>query len=226
MIQTEYRTGAYKNPFRYYTDLKFRDFDTINVNSASAANVRFEQGPFRIRLCPGADEFTKVSQHKKTLNIDAVFKHSYQNNPNSYILIISCPKIAELRTSARYGTNGGVFIDTVVKDEWNMRKVLINGFKQDRMIIRQDYGSRVYLANNGIGVLDAAIGLSNGSGSQLNILNSNQLDNTNLDIGNKSTLFIGSAPKNKFNYRLADSAKLILSGAAQNLLDNSKSSRK
>lgn len=218
MIQTEYRSNAYKKPYRYYKDLNFKDFDTINVRSVSASNVLFEQGPFRVRLAPGTDEFTRVSQDKKTLTVEAVFKHGYQNAMNSYVVIITCPKIAELRTSAWYGTNGKFYIDTVVHDEWNMRKVLVNGFKQDSLIIRQDYGSRIFLANNTIGNINATIGLSENSGSQLNILNSNRFNNVTLDIGHKSSLLMGTVPKGKFNYQMADSAKLILTGSAKNLL--------
>lgn len=218
MVIAEYRTAAYKDVYRYYTDLKFKDFDTINVNSVSAANVKFEQGPFRVRICPGGDEFTRLSQDKKTLSIDAVFKHGYQNNNNSYIVIIRCPKIAELRTNARYGTNGGFYIDTVVKNEWNMRKVWIEGFRQDSMVITEDYASRVFLINNKIGTLNASTGLSPASGSELNILDHNLFDEVNLNIGNKSTLLIGVVPKNKFKCELADSARMIVTGVSQNIL--------
>lgn len=218
MVIAEYNTAAYKDVYRYYTDLKFKGFDTINVNSVSAANVKFEQGPFRVRICPGGGDFTRLSQNGKTLNIDAIFKHEYQNNNNSYILIISCPKIAELSTNARYGTNGGFYIDTVVRNEWNMRKVWIGGFRQDSMIIREDYASRVFLANNQIGNLNAAIGLSPVSGSQLNILDNNKFDSADLSIGNESTLFINTVPKTNFKYQLADSARIILTGASLNIL--------
>ena len=221
-LRAEYRSGKYKVPFNDYTDLQFKDFDTINVKSVSAANVFFEQGPFRVRIGPGAEEFTRISQDKRTLTIEAVFKHSFQNNQNAYTVVISCPKIAELRTSARYGTNGTSYTDTVVKDEWNMRKVLVQGFKQDSLVIRQDYGSRVFLSNNNIAVLNAAIGLSSGSGSQLNILNTNHFGNVTLNIGNKSTLLINSIPKSGFNCQLADSARLILTGAAKNILKSNK----
>lgn len=218
MLRTEFRTGTYKIPYRNYTELKFKDFDTINVKSVSAANVRFEQGPFRVRIAPRADEFTRVSQDKKTLNIEAIFKHDYESSPNDYLVIISCPKIAQLKTSAWYGTNGRSYIDTIVNDQWNMRKVLVNGFKQDSLTISQDYGSRVFLSNSRIGFLKAAIGLSPKSGSQLNILNNNQLDNINLNIGNRSTLIINSVAGSKFNYHLADSARVTLAGAALNIL--------
>jgi len=218
VVVAEYKTAAYKDAYRYYTDLKFKDFDTINVNSVSAANVKFEQGPFRVRLCPGGSDFTRLSQDGKTLSIDAVFKHAYQNSGYPYLVIISCPKIAELRTNARYGTNGGFYIDTVVRNEWNMRKVWIEGFKQDSMTIREDYASRVFLANNQVGNLNAAIGLSPASGSQLNILNGNRFDDLNLDIGNKSTLLINTVPKTKFKCQLADSARMVVTGASQNIL--------
>ncbi|MGZ3751274.1 MAG: hypothetical protein ACXVB0_19025 [Mucilaginibacter sp.] len=218
MVQTEYRSNAYKNPYRYYTDLKFKDFDTINVKSVSASNVLFEQGPFRVRISPGADEFTRISQNKRILDIEAVFKYGYQNNLNSYVVIITCPKIASLKTSAWYGTNGKFYIDTIVKDQWNMRKVLVEGFKQDSLVIAQDYGSRVFLSNNNIGYLKATIGLSNSSGSQLNILNNNHFENVDLEADNKSTLLINSMPKNKSILKIADSAQLILTGSARNIL--------
>jgi hypothetical protein len=218
MIRTEYRSNAYKNQYRYFTDLNFKDFDTIDVRSVSASNVLFTQGPFRVRICPGADEYTRISQQKRTLDIRAVFKYAYQNNSYPYTVIISCPKIAELKTSAWYGTNGKSYIDTIVHDEWNMRKVWIEGFKQDSILIRQDYGSRVFISNSSINFLNAAIGLSEGSGSQLNILNNNRLGDVSLDIGNKSTLLINNTPKGKFNYRIADSARMIIKGSSQNIL--------
>ena len=217
LLKSEFLTGSYKNPYKNFITLKFKNFDTINVNSVSAANVKFEQGPFRVRMSPDASEFTRVSQQHRTLNIDAVFEYSYQNTPDPYILIISCPKIAELKASARYGTNGKIYIDTVVRDLWNMRKVLIDGFKQDSMTISQDYGSRVFLSNSSIGALKAVTGLSPESGPQLNLLNNNHFDKITLDIRNKSSVIINTVPKNKFNYRLDDSARIILNGAAQNI---------
>jgi hypothetical protein len=217
LLKSEFLTGSYKNPYKNFITLKFKNFDTINVNSASAANVKFEQGPFRVRISPDASEFTRVSQQHRTLNIDAVFEYSYQNTPDPYILIISCPKITALKASARYGTNGKIYIDTVVRDLWNMRQVLIDGFKQDSMTISQDYGSRVFLSNSSIGALKAVTGLSPESGPQLNLLNNNHFDNITLDIRNRSSVIINTVPKNKFNYRLDDSARIILNGAAQNI---------
>jgi len=217
LVKSEFLTGNYKNPYKDFIPLKFKDFDTINLNSVSAGSVKFVQGPFSVKMSPFGSEFMRLGQQKRTLNIDAVFEYGYQNTPDPYILIISCPKIAALNASARYGTNGKMYIDTIVRDLWNMHTVLIDGFKQDSLNISQDYGSRVFLSNSSIGSLKAVTGLSPASGSQLNLLNNNHFGSVTLDIRNRSTVIIDNVPKNKFNYRLDDSARVILNGAAQNI---------
>ena len=226
MIHREYKTGVFRIPHRNFTDLNFKNFDTINVNSSTAVNVQFEQGPFRVRLAPGADEYARISQENHTLNIHAVFKYGYQNNPNTYLLIISCPKIARLSANGWYGTSGKIYIDTIVKDEWNMRKVWIEGFKQDSLHIDQDYASTVVLSNNTIGSVKAEVGRSTGSGSKIIVLKNNRFQHMDLDIRNKSRLLLDGAAISDLNYKLADSAKLVFSGSAQNLIGHSKSNQK
>jgi len=214
-----YRTGAFRTPYRDYTDLSFKNFDSINVRSCTAVNVRFEQGPFRVRLSPGAEAYARLSQNGKTLNISAVFEHRYVDNGNRYVLIVTCPHIVRLNTDAWYGTEGKSYIDTEVKDQWNMRKVWIEGFKQDSLSISQDYGSTVVLSGNSIKALNVQIGKSPLSGSKLFVLQNNRFENANLDIRNKSKLLLEDANIGKLNYRLSDSAKLVLNGNAAHLIN-------
>jgi len=135
------------------------------------------------------------------------------------VLIVTCPHIVRLNTDAWYGTEGKSYIDTEVKDQWNMRKVWIEGFKQDSLSISQDYGSTVVLSGNSIKALNVQIGKSPLSGSKLFVLQNNRFENANLDIRNKSKLLLEDANIGKLNYRLSDSAKLVLNGNAAHLIN-------
>jgi hypothetical protein len=104
-----------------------------------------------------------------------------------------------------------------------MRRVLIEGFKQDSLRITQDYGSTIVLANNVLGQLNAVAGKSPGSGSKIIVLKENQVGDAKFDIRYKSQLLLSDATIQTLSFHLADSAKLVLSGSAQHLLNNLKS---
>jgi predicted nucleic acid-binding protein len=101
-----------------------------------------------------------------------------------------------------------------------MRKVLIDGFKQDSLSVEQDYGSTVILSNNIIRSVHAVIGKSEGSSSRIILQQTNQFDNVSLDIGHRSKLELENCMISHLAYHLSDSAKLIVKGNAQALLNN------
>jgi len=103
---------------------------------------------------------------------------------------------------------------------------LIEGFSQDSLAINQDYGSTVVMSNNNIGILKATTGQSPKSGSKLTILADNQFRSAKLNILNNSKLLLANALIGDLNYHLADSAKLIVTGKAQNLINSSKPKQK
>jgi hypothetical protein len=218
LLRAAYKSGAYRDPYNGFETLKFKNFDKVDILSSTAANVKFIQGPFRVRIDQAALEYVKVKQQGRRLQIDANFEDHYFGNSNPFILIISCPKLAEINTNANYTANKKLTIDTVVRDDWNMRRILVDGFKQDSLIIKQDYGSTVVLDDNTIGSVNAVVGLSPQSGSKMIILKNNRIQNTNLDIRNKSRLLLNDAEISNLNYHLADSAKLIITGAGINLI--------
>jgi hypothetical protein len=129
-------------------------------------------------------------------------------------------KLLEATVNATYAANGKPVIDTVVKEEWNMRRVLIDGFKENSLSIRQDYASTVVLSNNTIGSVQVVTGESMGSGSKLIILKNNHFRDATIDVLNKSNFFLNDAVIQNLNYHLADSARMIVNGAAQNLIKN------
>src|SRR5450631_2049327 len=222
LLKAAYKSGSYDDPYKNFITLKFKDFDVLDLPSSTAANVKVVQGPFSIRMDENSKDYVQVSQEGTHLRIHADFEGNYQFNPNPYILLISCPKLSEVNTNAGYRANNTAVTDTIVREDWNMRQVLIEGFSQDSLHITQDYGSTIVLAKNHMRVIHAMIGLSSRSGSNLIIQNSNVFGNTTLDIRNNSKLFLEDARIQILDYRLGDNAKLIISGKARNLLNNIK----
>jgi hypothetical protein len=226
LLKAAYESGTYRDPYANFANLKFKDFDTVDVISSTATNVKFVQGPFGVRVDPNAMSYSFIKQSGRRLQINAVYEYNYYSDLNPYIIVISCPKLSELIASATYRSNNKQITDTIVREEWKMRQVLVEGFKQDSLTINQDYGSTVVLSNNKINLIKATIGKSPGSGSKLIVLANNQFSSTKLDILNNSKLLLDNAPIGDLNYHLADSAKLILTGKAQNLLNHTKQNQK
>ena len=220
MLKTEYLTGKYKDPYKSYTVLKFRDFDTVNMVSSTAINVKFVQGPFKVTIDPDAADYARVVQHGNTLTITASYLHNYLYNKNPYLAVISCPKISAIYANATYSANNKPFTDTVNREDWNIRGSLLEGFRQDSLIIRQNYGSGVTLVGNNLGYLDAVIGIKPGSGSKLEILQNNIIQRASINVNNSSLVLLKSAGIKNLTYHLADSARMTLSAATQNLLIN------
>lgn len=218
MLKAAYQSGDYKDPYSDFKSLDYKNFDAVDIVSSTAASVKFVQGPFSIKIDRVALDYVKFKQENRRLQIEANFEDHYMGNPNPYIIVISCPKLTEISTNASYIANKKLVIDTIVKDDWNMRQVLIDGFKQDSLSISQDYGSTVVLANNTIGAVNAVVGKSPGSGSKFIVLKTNQFQKTNFDIRTKSRLLLNDATIHTLNYHLADSARLVITGAAQSLI--------
>ena len=167
-------------------------------------------------------EYMKIKQEGRRLIIRTEFENDYRFNPHQYLLVISCPKISFLSTNATYRSYNKEVTDTIVREDWKMRQVLIDGFAQDTLHIVQDYGSTVILDSNHIGHIYARIGKSQHSGSNLIIQNTNHFQSASIYIENQSKLFLDSATIGNLDYHLADSARLIIDGRAINLLNNSK----
>jgi len=226
LLKAAYESGAYRDPYHNFTSLKFKNFDTVDIVSSTATNVKFIQGPFSVRVDPNALSYTFIKQNGRRLQINAVFEYNYYSDLNPYIVVISCPKLSELNADATYRSNNKQVTDTIVREEWRMRGVLIEGFSQDSLAINQDYGSTVVMSNNNIGILKATTGQSPKSGSKLTILADNQFRSAKLNILNNSKLLLANALIGDLNYHLADSAKLIVTGKAQNLINSSKPKQK
>ena len=220
LLKAAYRSGDYKIPYKNYVTLPWKDFDIVEVNSSTSANVQFVQGPFSVKIDGNALEYTTIRQQGKRLQITAGFENKHLWDPHPYLILISCPKLTKVYANAIYYADKHRVTDSVAREDWYMRKVLIDGFKQDSLSVEQDYGSTVILSNNSIRSIHAAIGKSKSSCSRIIFEQSNQFDNASLDIGSRSKLELENCLIHHLAYRLSDSAKLIVSGSAHDVLNN------
>ena len=218
LLSNEYLSGRYKDPYRNFVTLKFKDFDRADLPSSTTANVRFVQGPFKVMIDTNALRYVTIKQNGNRLQVNTVFAHGNFYNPNPFIVLISCPVIKEINASGIYRSARLIITDTLSGDDWTRRKILIEGFKQDSLVIHQDYGSSVMIENSTINNLTALLGTSKGSGPKILISKSNSFGHANFDLRNKSQLFLSGAKIRTLNYFLADSAKLVVSGDARNLV--------
>jgi hypothetical protein len=221
-LKAEYTSGRYKNPYRNFTTLKLKDFDAVDINSTTAANVKLVQGPFSVRVDSAALEYVNIKQQGNRLKINADFARDFRYNYNSYVVVISCPKLTEVTANAAYTANNKQVIDTVYQEQWNMHQNLVEGFKQDSLSVRQTYGSSILFSGNHIRAFNAVTGTDAGSGSKITILDNNKFQDATIDILNQSRLQLNGNSVLNLKYHLADSARMIATGAAQTIINNSK----
>ena len=203
-LKSIYQSGAYKNPYRNFVQLPCKDFNALELVSSNAINAKIIQGPFSVMIADNAKRFAKVSQQGQVLRISAEFESDYLYSQQPYVLIISCPTLSSLSLNATYQSFGKAVTDTTVREDWKKRQVLLTGFSQDSLHISQDFGSALMLDSNHINRLEAQIGKSENSGSDILIESSNTFENVVLNIGNRSKLFLDKATIGNLEYHLDD----------------------
>ncbi|SEN87511.1 hypothetical protein SAMN05192574_104439 [Mucilaginibacter gossypiicola] len=219
-LKAEYLKGEYKNPYNGFSSLNFKNFKIIDLGSSTAINIMLEKGPFKVLAAPQAMEFMKIEQRHDSLFIRAVFKDNFHNVQPPNVLYISLPQLDAFYADAKYKAGDAQIIDTVAAQDFNWRVTTISGFSGNKLDIIQDHASTVLLKNNKFNILNAIIGKSGSSASNLSIETGNQFGKTNLDIRNKSRLWIKDDSLSNISYKLADSAKLILNGNTRKIRNN------
>ncbi|WPV02613.1 hypothetical protein SNE26_12565 [Mucilaginibacter sp. cycad4] len=219
-LKAEYLKGEYKNPYNGFRILNFKNFKVIDLASSTAINIMLVKGPFKVLADPGAMEFMKIEQRQDSLFIRAAFKDNFHNVQAPNVLYISLPQLDAFYADAKYKAGDTQIIDTTAAQDFKWRATTISGFSGDKLNIIQDHASTILLKNNQFNILNAVIGKSNSSASNLSIETGNQFEKTNLDIRNKSCLWIKDDSLSSITYKLADSAKLILNGSTRMIRNN------
>ncbi|SCW42756.1 hypothetical protein [Mucilaginibacter sp. NFR10] len=219
-LKAEYLKGDYKNPYKGFVTLNFRDFKVIELGSSTAINIMLVKGPFKVLADPDAMEFMKTEQRHDSLFIRAAFKDNFHNVHSQNVLYISLPRLEGFYADAKYKAGEGQITDTTAAEDFKWRPTTISGFSGDKLNVTLDHASTILLKNNKFNILNATTGISNGSASNLSIETGNQFAKTNLDIRNRSRLWIKDDSLSSINYKLADSAKLILNGNTKMIRNN------
>ncbi len=223
-IKTRYSKSNFRDKYDEFTALDFKDFDSVEVNASTMANVKFIQGPFKVRVFEDRADIVKVTQQGRLLSINVNTKgDNYEDSP--FILIISCPKINLLVADDKYVEKGELKIDTNARFDFvhnnrvieASKKVVVEGFIQDSLTIIQNNGSHIRLTNNHLKRISAIIGKSPKSASFLTIDGNNVFDHAYLDLRNRSQLFLSKATIRDLDYKLALEAKVTFSGASASL---------
>lgn len=212
-LRSTYLKGEYTQPFNDYTPLNYKGFDVIELHASTAVNIKLVQGPFKVLANPFASDFLKVKQQGTHLIIDAAFGEHYNAINTDYVLYVSCPKLHELQADAYYLKKDVIITDTAA-NSFDWKPTLISGFNADSLRITENHAANIILEHNNINRLNAVVGINDRSRSNLTIGENNQFLKTKLDILNKSHLWIRSGNANNLNYHLADSATLVVKGAA------------
>ncbi|MFC0514923.1 hypothetical protein ACFFGT_11965 [Mucilaginibacter angelicae] len=217
-LKAQYKKGDFRNRFGDFINLNLSGFKIINLKSSTAINIMLAKGPFKVLADPDAMEFARVEKHGDTLMVEASFRSNFHNARTPYVLYVSCPEISEVIADAHYIAYENHITDTLAAADFSWRPTVITGFTLNSLKLSLNHASNITLENDSIATLNAVTGIENGSASNLILGINNHIGNARLDIRNKSRLWIKEAVNTRLNYQIADSAKLIVNGASQNIL--------
>ncbi|GAA4498015.1 hypothetical protein GCM10023172_14070 [Hymenobacter ginsengisoli] len=209
-LRAEYRSGAYKDPLRGYTALAFKNFTEVDVPAAGLLKVKIMAGPFGVWVHPSAGKVVRVSQQGGRLVVAAVFPDHAQAPNWGETVVISCPNLVGLQTNAECQVQGH---PERSKNSLGGR-VLLQGFTQDSLALRQDWGSRIELTNNRLGLLRATAGATPGSHPILQVNGGNRFAAASLTLDHQSELVLNNVQIGQLHHRFGDSTKVTLTGAA------------
>jgi hypothetical protein len=205
--------GNYANPHQQYVSLNYSGFDEVELNSSTAINIKIVQGPCRVMADPESINFVKITRQQNRLIISAVFDDHYLSLHSDFTLLISCPKLTVFEADAVYTVGGTTTTDTVANN-FAYKPTLISGFNSGALTISADHAANLLLENNKLDSLNAMIGINEKSQSNLTIGKNNLFGHSNVQILHNSYLRINNNDPASFHYQLADSAMLLINGAA------------
>ena len=216
-LRAEYVHGTYRNPFRNYTALGLRNFDRVTVPAAGVLNVKIVAGPFAVHIEKDAVEFVHVVQHGEQLIVVLAYPKEWKYLGRQQAVVISCPRLADLTTEGTYTVAGRPQLDQL----HGGGNALVQGFRQDSLLLQQDRSSKIELKGNTLGWLRVVAGTRPGSEPHLDIAADNHIQAADLTIGHRGHLGLVTAIP-RLRYQFSDSATVMLTGAAAHGLVTAK----
>ena len=213
-LRHEFRQGTYKDPLHNYTTLAFRNFEAVRVPSASGLKVKIVAGPFAVQVNKEVADFVHITQRGRQLLVTLDYPHEPQYLGRQEAVVISCPHLAALTTNGTYTVAGKSLVDRLQTGG----TVVVQGFRQDSLTLRQDRSNQIRLVGNTLGWLRAVVGTSPGSGPELEIGPDNRIQAADLAIGHQGRLTLATAIPH-LHQQFSDSATVTFSGVAARRLD-------
>ena len=213
-LRTEYRSGAYKDPLRNYQALAFRDFDAVRVPSASDLSVKIVAGPFGVHVSKQAADYVRITQQGQQLRLALAYPRQPEPLGRAETVIISCPQLAALTIEGTYSVAG----QPQLKQLQAGGTVLVQGFRQDSLALRQDRSNQIRLAGNILGHLRALVGTQAGSSPELEIGPDNRIQAASLLVDHQGRLDLKTVIP-RLHYHFSDSATAAFSGPATRRLN-------
>ncbi|WP_324671651.1 hypothetical protein [Hymenobacter sp. GOD-10R] len=211
-LRAEYRSGAFRNPLRDFVTLPLRDFDALHVQAASLTSVRIQPGPYSVRVYQPLADVLQVQRRGRELTLGVNFLGEFRPRflgSREPAIIITCPSLAALRTDATYAVKGAIQTDQA--QPWGESRVLVQGFKQDSLLVQADNGSLVELRDNTLQRLRVVAGHTNGV-PVVRLHLGNHIQQASLAMGGKSQLVLEELAIPDLHYQFADSATTTLPG--------------
>lgn len=223
-LRAEYQKGTYKDQESYknFDSLNFKNFNAISINGASRISVKIMKGPYQVRVDHNATEYIKFKQAGSWLKLDLDLYKDMRFFGGTNQVVISLPEIKELQVNSVYTQEGKQITDKVKFQGLFQYRVLVEGFVQDNLSLKQDNASIVNLAGIKLNKLQVVSGLAPGSVSELNIFKGTIISEADLNIRNKSQLLLDNVQISNLKYYFADSARVTLVGASLNILKQDK----
>lgn len=208
-LNAAFRTGDYTKPFYNYEQRAFANFDRIRLNSATALNVLFVQGDYKVLVEPRASDVIDVRQDGRQLVITAHFPYRFQGPQGEYAMYVSCPDLKNFETTGQYFMRNHLVKGKFILNPW-IPPTVIRGFTLDSANLTQEDGGNLVLENDRIGALHATVG----SGSSLTLNQGNAISGGDISVLNNGKLTLQDTTNLNVRHHLADSATLVLSGTA------------
>ena len=208
-LRAERRTNNYKNPLHNYYSLALNNFDAVSVPSVSGLQVKIVAGPFAVRVSKEAAAFVRVTQRGPQLLVAVAYPKEPEPLGRPAAVVISCPRLVALTTAGTYTVAG----QRPLGELQTVGTVLVQGFRQDSLTLRQNQSNQIRLVGNTLHWLRAVVGASPGSGPELQIGADNRILSADLTIGHRGRLALSTAIA-RLRHQFSDSATVTLSGGA------------
>jgi hypothetical protein len=213
-LKAEYLKGDYKSRFYRMKQLNFAGFDAVEADIPNTA-ITIEQGAkFAVWITNDLPDI-ETGQKNKTLTINNKpgTKPSYGYGSS---VIIICPQLVSLKLGKQLSKQEKLAIATQI-DPY-IRKIdgsynTISGFKQKSMTVEINNATTLQLQQTNIDKLNAFANRGN-----LSVEGPNIIDTANFDIGAYNSLEINYADIKNPTYKLANTAKITVSGQSLHLL--------